>query len=317
MARISEKHRANVQILLADGDSVVRHGLRNALNSEGYRDVRAVGRFKAVCDTLNASAPDLLIIDSDLPDGDAIELIKAIRCNKTGKNPFLPIIVMTYDTDQSSIGKSANYGVDFVLLKPLAPADLLSRIDGVAFNRNRFVATADYIGPDRRNGERGEGVTFFDVPNTLKDRLEGRSVDLAELSEQVKSTMKELNNSRVEQAALNLANTVDEICASYQNGEVLDDIDRSLGRILRNLESVKEEGPKEISQLCAVLAKTVAAIRQRSDNADAGQLELLRPLSQSILLASKPDVDIDVVMAQISAVMPKDVAQTARAAAAE
>ena len=48
-----------------------------------------------VRDIVTASLVDLLILDVDTPDGDAVALVSEIRNSRVGRNPFLPIIFVT------------------------------------------------------------------------------------------------------------------------------------------------------------------------------------------------------------------------------
>ena len=47
-----EKNRASVKIVLADSDSYMRQGLRNAFATEGYQDFQTVGRISLLRDLL-------------------------------------------------------------------------------------------------------------------------------------------------------------------------------------------------------------------------------------------------------------------------
>ena len=88
-------------------------------------------------------------------------------------------------------------GADTLLVKPLAPAQLFSRIENIVNGRNLFVVTADYFGPDRRDRLNTVGSTQFQVPNTLKDKLEGRQIDTDSLNMEIAALMAEMNETRL------------------------------------------------------------------------------------------------------------------------
>ena len=54
MERTAARFRAMVKVVMADGDTYMCQGLRNALTNEGYRDVRTVSRLTALRDVLVA-----------------------------------------------------------------------------------------------------------------------------------------------------------------------------------------------------------------------------------------------------------------------
>jgi len=84
MGRQDLKYRASVKVVVADGDSLICQGLRNALTDEGYQDIRTVGRLLAVREIMATSMVDLLVLDVDLPDGDGVALVRDIRHGRIG-----------------------------------------------------------------------------------------------------------------------------------------------------------------------------------------------------------------------------------------
>lgn len=295
-----EKNRASVQILLADNDSYMRQGLRNAFASEGYQNVRTVGKIPMLKELLNAMTPDLLIVDVGTPDGDAIGLVRELRAGKVGKNPFLPVILATWASNPEVIGRAAESGVDLILAKPLSPAQLFSRIDSLVKDRKPFIATNRYFGPERRGKERQGDIRHFEVPNTLKDKLEGRPVDPAALNEQVDALMQEMQESRLETSAMMLAEKVEKVCTACENGESLKDIGNALAMISRTADDIRRLGTGDITALCASLVRIAGPLLRGAQEIGEKEIEILRPLSQSILLAARPNADDPMVMAEIS-----------------
>lgn len=301
MFRASEKNRGNVKILLADSHSYMRQGLRNALAHEGYRDVRAVGRLTTLREMIAASAADLLILDVDTPDGDAIDLVTDIRNNRLGRNPFLPIILVTWDSDPTAINRAAGSGVDFILMKPLSPAVLFARIESLVTQRKPFIAIAGYIGPERREKERWGDTRHFEVPNTLRDKLDGKPVDHAAMSDHIGSLMREMNSTRVQLAARKLAATVEQVCIVYERERTLAGTEGGLATIAAMAKEIGTlGGGGDLIKLCHSLLKVVGTVRRDLDAIDHKEIELLRPLAQSILLAASPHLDEAEVTEEIS-----------------
>lgn len=300
MERTAARYRANVKVVMADGDTYMCQGLRNALSNEGYRDVRTVGRLAALRDVLTAAMADLLVLDVDLADGDAIALVREIRHGKTGRNPFLPIILLTWTTDPEVVQRAVSSGVDLILVKPLSPAQLFSRIDGLVAHRKPFVVTADYIGPDRRDGEKASDAAIYDVPNTLKDKIEGRPIDPAALSDQIDAALQEMNGSRLAQAGVKLAGTIDGICRAFESGRITDETAGELAQVCHMAKSIAGLGGADLRKLCTSLIKNIQTMQNNLDAIDAKQIELLRPLSHSILLAANPKLALHPMMDEIT-----------------
>jgi CheY-like chemotaxis protein len=309
MERTAVRFRANVKVVMADGDTYMCQGLRNALTNEGYRDVRTVGRLSALRDVLAAAMADLLVLDAHLADGDAIALVREIRNGKTARNPFLPIILLTWTTDPEVVQRAVSSGVDLILAKPLSPAQLFSRIDGLVADRKPFVVTADYIGPDRRGGDKPGDVQRYDVPNTLKEKMEGRPIDPVALSEQIDAALEEMNGSRLAQAGVKLAGMVDGICRAFEAGRISDETAIELAQVGYMAKSIANLGGADLGKLCKSLIKIVRTMHSDLDAIDDKQIELLRPLSHSILLAANPKLALHPMMDEItravSAFVPK------------
>jgi DNA-binding NarL/FixJ family response regulator len=98
-----------VRVLLADDHAVVRAGLRNAL--QGMPDLEIVGEVgdgPALLAALDATQPDLLLIDVTMPDFEPVAAIRQIRV----RYPAMKILVVSaYDDDvyvQGLLGAGVN-----------------------------------------------------------------------------------------------------------------------------------------------------------------------------------------------------------------
>ena len=92
------------------------------------------------------------MLGSEFRNGSVCSTIKELRHNETGRNPFVPVIVTTWEPDRDLVEKIADSGADALLVKPFSPWQLIERIDCLANRRKPFVVTAERIGPDRRKG---------------------------------------------------------------------------------------------------------------------------------------------------------------------
>jgi DNA-binding response OmpR family regulator len=320
MDRTSNKHRGSIKVVLADGDIYTSQGLRNALTNEGYGEVRAVARLFALRDVMMATMVDLLVLDADLPDGNALGLVRDIRRGRLGRNPFLPIILMTWTSEPLVVQRAVNSGIDLILVKPVSPARLFSRIDGLVAHRKRFVVTADYIGPDRRGDDVAGAAQHYDVPNTLKDKMEGRQVDPAALADTIDAALHELNTKRLAQAVEKFAGSIEEVCRAIAADEITDDLEEEFDDLCRVAKDIADMGGPEIRKLCKPLLKVLHTIRADIDEIDPRQAERLRPLSDTVLLAANRALSLHPVMAEIdralSSIAPDEVEENAARAAA-
>ncbi len=109
------------QVLLADDHTVVRAGLRNALN--GLPDIEVMGEVGNGRELENALAShpvDLLVMDANMPDFEPITAAREIKA----KYPNLKILIVSAYDDETYVVGLLKAGVDGYHLKDQPLADL-------------------------------------------------------------------------------------------------------------------------------------------------------------------------------------------------
>src|SRR3546814_17007040 len=149
--------RRNSRILFGDPNRGWRRQYRAALRAGGLTQLHefdTVENFPALCQKVQ---PDLIFMDAAMPEGNPADTVHDLRHGSLGSNPFVPIIIATWDASRSVVHRIIDCGADDVLIKPLSPQSISGRIQALADNRKPFVVTAHYIGPDRRRRGRPPG----------------------------------------------------------------------------------------------------------------------------------------------------------------
>ena len=101
------------RILLVDDDAAIRMVVSEALRREGH-DVRAVGTIAEQARALIQFAPDLLITDVLLPDGNGLDMIPSIL----SAQPDLPVIVLSAQNTLTTAVRATERGAFDYLPKP-------------------------------------------------------------------------------------------------------------------------------------------------------------------------------------------------------
>ncbi len=112
---------AKIRVLLADDHTVVRAGLRTAL--EGLPDLEIVGEVgngRELTEALTCMNPDLLVMDVSMPD---FEPIVAVRQMKT-ERPNMKILVVSAYNEETYVVGLLNAGADGYHMKDQPLADL-------------------------------------------------------------------------------------------------------------------------------------------------------------------------------------------------
>ena len=114
--------RAEKTVLLVEDEPQMRKFLRASLSSHGFSVVEAeTARAGEALAATNA--PDLILLDLGLPDGDGMDLVGRLRQWLT-----VPIIVVSARGRESDKVLALDAGADDYLTKPFGVGELLARI---------------------------------------------------------------------------------------------------------------------------------------------------------------------------------------------
>jgi two-component system OmpR family response regulator len=109
-------------ILIVEDDDTLRMTLADNLVDEGY-EVREAGSVSAARDACAQGAPDLVLLDIMLPDGDGYSLCRELR--EGGYRGM--VMMLTARTLEDDLIKGFDAGADDYLKKPYKLAELLVR----------------------------------------------------------------------------------------------------------------------------------------------------------------------------------------------
>jgi two-component system response regulator AtoC len=111
-------------VLVVDDERSFRLLAEEALSSEGF-DVRTAGTLARARVELDKSAPDVMILDRRLPDGDGIDLLRDLAA--TGQLTSQVIVVTAYADVNNAVEALQAGAVDY-LTKPLQVTDLIIKV---------------------------------------------------------------------------------------------------------------------------------------------------------------------------------------------
>ena len=111
-----------LRVLVCDDEPQILRALRVILREAGF-EVIAAARAGEALDGAALRRPDAAIIDLVLPDGDGVEVCRALR-----EWSDMPIIVLSAVGEEADKVRALNAGADDYVTKPFGPAELIARI---------------------------------------------------------------------------------------------------------------------------------------------------------------------------------------------
>jgi two-component system, OmpR family, KDP operon response regulator KdpE len=112
-------------ILIIDGDLPTRRVLRSALGTEGYRTWEASTARDGLV-AFAARAPQAVLLDLNLPDGDGLDVLASIRDASD-----VPVLAMSAKGAGPEQVEALDSGANDFILKPFREAELLARLRAV------------------------------------------------------------------------------------------------------------------------------------------------------------------------------------------
>ena len=120
------------KILIVDDEELIREGLKQLLEMNGYQVSLAIDGRDAIFQ-MASNIPELVITDIIMPETDGIELILEIK----KENPQVKIIAISGGgriNAEDHLEIARQFGVHATLMKPFSTTELLETIDKVLHN---------------------------------------------------------------------------------------------------------------------------------------------------------------------------------------
>lgn len=114
----------SARLLIADADAYLRGTVRQQLEIEGFKNVFEVGVVTGFDTVLRDTNPDLILLDMQIPDGNAIDICQSLRSDGFVK----PIVMLTSKGFDNDIVLGLKAGANDYIAKPLRMGELLARI---------------------------------------------------------------------------------------------------------------------------------------------------------------------------------------------
>jgi DNA-binding response OmpR family regulator len=120
MAMISKK-----KVLVIEDERPIAEPLAEALRREGF-DVSLAGTATDGLDAFSSQAPDIVLLDVMLPDGDGRDVLRRIR-----QTSRVPVVMVSARGEEMDRVLGLELGADDYVTKPFSAAELVARMRAV------------------------------------------------------------------------------------------------------------------------------------------------------------------------------------------
>ncbi|MGO4587502.1 response regulator [Paenarthrobacter sp. 2TAF44] len=123
-----------VRVFILDDHELVRRGLQELLESEGFQVVGMSGSAEEATRRIPALRPDVSVLDARLPDGTGIEVCRDVR----SIDPRLNCLILTSYDDEMALRGAVLAGAAGYILKEIGGSDLLGALRRAARGESLF-----------------------------------------------------------------------------------------------------------------------------------------------------------------------------------
>jgi two-component system response regulator DevR len=141
-----------IKILIVDDHDIVRKGLAMLVSrQEDLSVVAEAGTIAQAVEKARESVPDVVLMDSRLPDGSGIEACREIR----NENPEVKVLMLTSSSDEEAVMGSIMAGASGYLLKEIRSQEVVDAIRRVGSGQSLLdpTVTASVLDRVRRGKE--------------------------------------------------------------------------------------------------------------------------------------------------------------------
>ena len=131
-------------ILVVEDDADLCELLEYNLTRSGYR-VHIINRLDKALQEVRKIAPDLVLLDVMLPDGDGFEFCRQVRADEALAG--IPVLFLTARGEEVDRVLGLEIGGDDYITKPFSPRELVARVKAHLRRRSNAPAGTKGIGP--------------------------------------------------------------------------------------------------------------------------------------------------------------------------
>jgi two-component system chemotaxis response regulator CheY len=140
-----------LKVLIVDDEASMRKVTHALLQTIGVRNIIEAHNGREGLEAICAHAPDVVILDWEMPAPNGPEFMRAVRAPDKFPLPDIPVIMLTGHSERSCVIEAMRLGVNEYLLKPVSSVALLARLVAILCKPRPIIQKGDYYGPQPRS----------------------------------------------------------------------------------------------------------------------------------------------------------------------
>jgi len=153
-SKLSKKDVENIIqslcVVVVDDNQYMRKMVRNLLVNCGVKEIYEAADGIAALDMIRTVAPDVVILDWEMPLLNGPELVRIVRSPGVFPMPDVPIIMLSGHGERWRVVEAMRLGVNEYLIKPVSAKALYDRLVSITLQPRPTVQLGDYYGPEPR-----------------------------------------------------------------------------------------------------------------------------------------------------------------------
>jgi DNA-binding NarL/FixJ family response regulator len=297
MPRLDHENLKKATVYIGEKNYNERQELRELFMVQGLKQVVCRAKMDGLRDLIVELPPDLLIISDDFAS-DVYDLIKGVRHQKIGDNPFMLISMLIDPSRAASLNRAIEAGVDDIIIKPVSAERIQERLRLVTFHRRPFIATDGYVGPERK-GENSSDNHARPIPvvNTLLEKVNRREMDKYTLKVAVEGALEKVLQAQLDSQSFRLGEVCERLVEAYDTGAINPAVQAdlmSLADVLRDASAVAEKlKDSDLAGLCTSLSSNVDQIATRYRDTTESDADLIRKITTAFKMSMKTPPETD------------------------
>jgi putative two-component system response regulator len=119
----------NAKILIVDDEPKNVEVIKQVMEMAGYDNIRFTCDPREVCGIYKSFWPDLILLDLNMPHMNGFEVMEELK--KVEQRDYVPVLILTAQTDRESRLKALRAGAKDFLLKPFDLVEVIHRIQNM------------------------------------------------------------------------------------------------------------------------------------------------------------------------------------------